>query len=64
METRMKESEESRVKDLGFVKDTFKKLIFALEQNNIVKDSMKSGKISALGLGTISNQNNSVRAYS
>ena len=35
METRMKEGEDERIKEIAKVKDTIKKLIFALEQYNI-----------------------------
>lgn len=33
IETRMKESEEFKVKEVNFLKDTLKKLIFAMEQS-------------------------------
>ncbi|CDW72692.1 UNKNOWN [Stylonychia lemnae] len=39
IETRMKESEEFKVKEVNFIKDTIKKLIFALEQSEFQKGS-------------------------
>ena len=35
IETRMKETEDFRLKEISFIKDVFKKLIFALEQTEI-----------------------------
>lgn len=35
IDTRLKETEDFRVKEISFVKDAFKKLIFALEQAEV-----------------------------
>ena len=37
IDTRLKETEEFRVREVSFMKDTMKKLIFALEQSEIQK---------------------------
>jgi len=37
LDTRIKEGELIRLKDLQFMRDTFKKLIYAIEQNNLAR---------------------------
>ena len=37
VDTRIKEGELSRLKDLQFLRDTFKKLIYAVEQQHMAK---------------------------
>eukprot|EP00347_Sterkiella_histriomuscorum_P022884 403336796 len=44
IETRMKESEEFKVKEVNFIKDTLKKLIFAMEQSEFQKGSSSNKK--------------------
>ena len=37
VDTRIKEGELMRLKDLQFMRDTFKKLIYAIEQNSMAR---------------------------
>jgi len=37
VDTRIKEGELTRLKDHQFIRDTFKKLIYAIEQNSIAR---------------------------
>ena len=37
IDTRLKETEDFRVREIGFMKDIFRKLIYALEQTEVQK---------------------------
>ena len=43
IDSRIKEGELTRIKDQQYVRDTIKKLIYAMEQNSIVKGGQGGG---------------------